>query len=146
MVKLRSSTDQWPVTRDNGGRGRCPHQPGECQGAHQNMVSNKLLSNPLPHSTVRWRLRLYYVVLTIGLVVYKGEDILSLWDIITFIIVTVPSSLLIKASDHKGCAVIQPGVSWMEEVSQDSSRWQQQLRDNHHRDTRHYNWHTASTQ
>ena len=82
------------------------------------MVSNKL------HSTVRWRLRLrlYYVVLTIGLVVYKGADILSLWDIITFIIVTVPSSLLIKASDHKGCAVIQPGVSWMEEVSQDSSR------------------------
>ena len=65
---------------------------------------------------------LLYVVLTIGLVVYKGEDILSLWDIITFIIVTVPSSLLIKASDHKGCAVIQPGVSWMEEVSRDSSR------------------------
>lgn len=48
----------------------------------------------------------------IGLVVYKGADILSLWDIITFIIVTVPSSLLIKASDHKGCAVILAGVSW----------------------------------
>ena len=61
-------------------------------------------------------------MLTIGLVVYKGEDILSLWDIITFIIVTVPSSLLIKASDHKGCAVILAGVSWMEEVSRDSSR------------------------
>ena len=77
------------------------------------MISSKLLSTSTLHSQVETEALLcqdnsyvYYVVLTIGLVVYKGEDILSLWDIITFIIVTVPSSLLIKASDHKGCAVI----------------------------------------
>ena len=66
-------------------------------------------------------------MLTIELVVYKGEDILSLWDIITFIIVTVPSSLLIKASDHKGCAVILVGVSWQRLGDGGSVSRQQQM-------------------